>query len=163
MKTFPFHRLILALLALLAAAGLPAATQAFPSQQSEPGALTPAALANMSYRSELGEDGVVTLVDGRFEESEQGWVAGIRAATIATGTLDGQPVAAVQFFESGGGSGVFVSLALVIEQEGVLVNPASAPLGDRVQVNTLAVADNQIRLNWSGMGRGTRSAARPSW
>ena len=154
MKTFPFHRLILALLALLAAAGLPAATQAFPSQQSEPGALTPAALANMSYRSELGEDGVVTLVDGRFEESEQGWVAGIRAATIATGTLDGQPVAAVQFFESGGGSGVFVSLALVIEQEGVLVNPASAPLGDRVQVNTLAVADNQIQVELVRHGEG---------
>ena len=108
----------------------------------------------MSYRSELGEDGVVTLVDGRFEESEQGWVAGIRAATIATGTLDGQPVAAVQFFESGGGSGVFVSLALVIEQEGVLVNPASAPLGDRVQVNTLAVADNQIQVELVRHGEG---------
>lgn len=154
MKTFPFHRLILALLALLAAAGLPAATQAFPSQQSEPTALTPAALANMSYRSELGAEGVVTLVDGRFEESETGWVAGIRAATLATGTLDGQPVAAVQFFESGGGSGLFVSLALVVEQEGLPVNLASAPLGDRVQVNTLTVADDQIQVELVRHGEG---------
>jgi hypothetical protein len=111
-------------------------------------ALGEAALKNMEYRSEWTQSGTAPLTDGEYREQA---APGSATETIvqltpfvAYGELNGQPAAAVVLVTDPGGSGTFYELAVVTEQDGQPVHVASASLGDRVQINSIAVENNQI-------------------
>jgi heat shock protein HslJ len=109
------------------------------------------ALKNMAYKSEWGESGTVQLTDGEYRApaapgSASEIVVQI-AGPIAYGELNGQPAAAVVMASSGGGSGTFMDLAVVVEQDGRPVNIASTSLGDRAQINSVSIESNQIAVD----------------
>jgi heat shock protein HslJ len=142
--------LMLTLVAALVLGNLPApllAAPALPAIQQETAAsdvLTPEALANLTYRSELAPTGEVTLVDGTFEDADNRYVAVLADEPRTFGQIDGQDAAAVLLGENSGGSGIFVSLAVVLDQDGTPVNVASTLLGDRVDVYALAIDENGV-------------------
>lgn len=108
-------------------------------------------LGGLTYRGIL--DQPVTLSGGLFEGEP--FVEGgasrptvsLMAAPVAYGDLDGdgRADAAALLVSDSGGSGDFVYLAVVEWRDGQPVNTASALLGDRVQVKSLAVADGLIQ------------------
>ena len=114
--------------------------------------LTPEALANMTYISELTPSGEATLVDGKYEDTENRILVTLATEPIAYGTLDGQDAAAVLIVENGGGSGIFVNLAVVVDQDGTPVNVASTLLGDRVDVTSLAIENDQVSVEMVQQG-----------
>jgi len=116
--------------------------------------LTLEALKNAAYLSEWPADGVAQLVDGEYEEEI---VPGAASKLIivfypdmyAFGDLDGDGVedAAVVLATSGGGSGTFISLEAVINDRGTPNHVATASLGDRVQVNSVAIESGEITVD----------------
>ncbi|MCS6826080.1 MAG: META domain-containing protein [Caldilinea sp.] len=141
------------LVVVLAFSTLPASSMAAPLaaslQQEEPASsvLTLEALANLTYRSQLTPSGEITLVDGRYEDPANGVFAVLAAAPMAFGTLNGEDAAAVLLAESSGASSVFVTLAVVVDQDGQPVNVASALLGDRVDVQALTIDGSRILVD----------------
>jgi heat shock protein HslJ len=107
-----------------------------------------AALGNMTYKIDTTQSGEATLVDGEYREQAAPGSATETVVqltdNVALGTLDGEPAAAVILVSDPGGSGTFYYLALVTMQEGQPVNIATTLLGDRVQINSVSLADNQI-------------------
>ncbi len=102
-------------------------------------------LSNMSYMSFLSPTGVVTLTNGTYEDTENRITAGIGTTpTVAYGTIDGEAAAAVIIGESGGGSGQFVNLALVMDVDGAPTNVAITQLGDRVGIDGLTITENGL-------------------
>jgi hypothetical protein len=106
---------------------------------------------NLEYTLEGAGEGPVQLTDGIYEDTTNrifvNWID-----TYALGNLNGQPAAAVVLLASGGGSGSFSNLAVVLEQEvleqdGVPVNVATTLLGDRVSINWVEIADDEIELD----------------
>jgi len=130
------------------AAALPPAIQ-----QTEPASdiLTPEALGNIVYKTEMVPDGA-QLTDGKYEDTANSTIVVLAPKPIAYGTLNGQDAAAVVIAENGGGSGTFVYLAVVVDQDGTPVNVATTLLGDRVYVTSLAIADDQITLEAVAQG-----------
>ncbi len=99
----------------------------------------------MTYMSFIAPTGVVTLTNGTYEDTENRITAGIGTTpTVAYGTIDGQTAAAVIIGESGGGSGQFVNLALVMNVDGAPSNVAITPLGDRVGIYGLTITENGL-------------------
>jgi heat shock protein HslJ len=102
-------------------------------------------LSNMTYMSFIAPTGVVTLTNGTYEDTGNRITAGIGTTpTVAYGTIDGQTAAAVIIGESGGGSGQFVNLALVMNVDGTPTNVAITPLGDRVGIDGLTITQNGL-------------------
>jgi hypothetical protein len=66
---------------------------------------------------------------------------------IAVGELSGQPAATPILFSSGGGSGTFYELHVLVERNGQPYDVAWTQLGDRVQINSVAIEDNQIAVD----------------
>lgn len=141
------------LVVALSLSALPASSLAAPLaislQQEQPASdvLTLEALANLTYRSQLTPSGEITLVDGRYEDPANRVFAVLAAAPMAFGTLNGQDAAAVLLAESSGASSVFVTLAIVVDQNGEPVNVASALLGDRVDVYALEMDGSRILVD----------------
>jgi heat shock protein HslJ len=108
------------------------------------------ALGNLAYLSEFGENGTVQLTGGQYRApAAEGSASEIIVSLsnfAAFGDLNGDGVedAAVILVSSGGGSGVFYDLAVVIDENGTLTNVAIDSLGDRVQVKGLQVTDGEI-------------------
>ena len=107
-------------------------------------------LANMTYSSEFTAGGTAPLEDGEYREPA---APGSATETVvrfthqvAYGELNGQPVAAVVLVSDPGGSGTFYSLHIVGLEEGEPVELASTFLGDRVDIDTLSVAANQVTV-----------------
>jgi hypothetical protein len=65
---------------------------------------------------------------------------------------DGLADAAVLLVENSGGSGAFVYRAAVLDEKGSPDNVATTLLGDRVKVETLAIADGQIAVHLVSYG-----------
>ncbi len=157
MKSSLSSRLAVALI-VLALIAIPGAVMAAPAftvaAQAQPTSdvLTPDTLANMTYLSELTPSGEVTLVDGRFEDTENRYVAVLATEPSAFGQLNGQDAAAVLLGENSGGSGIFTSLAVVLDQDGAPVNVASTLLGDRVDVYALTIDDSRILVDMVRQG-----------
>jgi heat shock protein HslJ len=111
-------------------------------------ALDEEALKNMAYQSEWGESGTVQLVDGEYRvPAAPGSASEIVVQVVgpvAYGELNGQQAAAVVLASSGGGTGTFMDLALVMEQDGQPMHVATAGLGDRAQINSVAIENNEI-------------------
>jgi heat shock protein HslJ len=105
-------------------------------------------LANMEYKSEWTQSGTAPLTNGEYREQAAPGSATetvVRLTDqIAYGTLNGQEAAAVVLVTDPGGSGTFYDLAVVVEQDGQPVNVATTLLGDRAQVNSVTIENNQI-------------------
>ena len=113
--------------------------------------LTEAMLKNATYQGIYQE--AVQLSDGTYigPASDAGTASKPTINFIgpyAFGDLnsDGVEDAAVILAESSGGSGSFVYLAVVLNQQGKPSNVATLLLGDRVQIQSLKVAEGQIIL-----------------
>ncbi|GEM_PF-998420 len=116
--------------------------------------LTLEALKNAEYQSEWPADGVAKLTDGEYEEEI---VPGAASKLVivfypdmyAFGDLDGDGVedATVVLATSGGGSGTFISLEAVINNQGTPNHVATASLGDRVEVKSVAIEAGVITVD----------------
>lgn len=100
----------------------------------------------------------VQLQEGRYE-GEPFVEGGASRPTVtllpdpmASGDLDGDGVeeAAVLLAEDSGGSGTFIYLAVVSRVDGAAHNVATTLLGDRVEVESLSIADGQIMVQGAG-------------
>ncbi|MCB0225273.1 MAG: META domain-containing protein, partial [Anaerolineae bacterium] len=58
--------------------------------------------------------------------------------------LNGQPSAALVLVSDPGGSGTFYDLYVMVSQAGVPTSVATISLGDRVEINSIAIENNQI-------------------
>jgi len=92
----------------------------------------------------------VTLTNGTYQEGAGAEIYSVGLVEpLALGDLNGDGLedAAVILYENGGGSGVFVSLVAMLNQDGAPVQAGVAQLGDRIQVNPLAIQDGHILLD----------------
>lgn len=119
-----------------------------------PAALTLEALKNAEYNSDLTASKKAKLVDGKYEEAAAPGSASkitvqLLAQPVAFADLneDGLDDAVVIIVSSGGGSGSFYSLNVVLNDKGTPRHAASFALGDRVQVKALAVKGLDIAVN----------------
>ena len=133
------------------------AREVLPTAEPQPGddldvaeLITADMLANMTFSSDWAADGSAPLVDGQY--SEQAAPGSATETTIwltdhiAYGELGGQPAVAVVLVSDPGGSGTFYSLHIVGLENGLADELASAPLGDRVEIDALDAADNQVTV-----------------
>ncbi|MFN2199590.1 MAG: SH3 domain-containing protein [Caldilineaceae bacterium] len=114
-------------------------------------------LANTTYPSEFTHDGTAPLVDGTYAEQAAPGSAISTTVTLlpeytALGELDGQPAAAVILATDPGGSGTFIDLGVVTIGDGEPVTVATAQLGDRVEVNSVTIENNQIVVDMLTQG-----------
>jgi basic membrane protein A len=120
--------------------------------------LTEEQLRNAAYPSEYSASGTAQLVDGSFEEEAAPGSASKNTVQlsdmIAFGDLDADGVddAAVVLISSGGGSGTFYDLAVVLDRNGQPVPAATAFLGDRIQLNAISIDDGQVVLDYLTQG-----------
>jgi hypothetical protein len=119
--------------------------------------LTEEMLKNAGYQGIYEEP--IQLTDGTYE-GEPFVEGGASRPTVtfiqpyAVGDLNGDGVddAAVLLVESSGGSGSFVYMAAVLNQDGKPENVDTVLLGDRVQVQSLTIADDQINVTMLAHG-----------
>lgn len=113
--------------------------------------LDPEVLRNIEYKSEWTQSGVAPLTDGEYRESAAPGSATETIVTltdhIAYGQLNGQDAAAVILVTDPGGSGTFFDLAVAVELDGRPVNVATASLGDRAQIQSLAIVGDEILVD----------------
>ena len=112
--------------------------------------LTPDMLKNATYYAPYTQK-YAPLVDGHFEKgSGSDFLSVTLLPQVAMGDLNGDGVtdAAVLLAENSGGSGTFVSLLAILNQNGKLVQAANpAPVDDRPQINDLKIQDGKILLD----------------
>ncbi len=126
-----------------------------PTPTAAPG-IDMAELSNMTYRLDIvsqalpGRDGSVILSGGHFEELYPDSAVGVVVNLIdhTTGDLnaDGLEDAIALLAINTGGTGTFIHLAAVIQQAGGLTHTATLLLGDRVQVESLDIADGTLQV-----------------
>lgn len=122
-------------------------------------ALSPQELASATYRSDLIPEAWVQLTDGEFREPAAPGSASENVVQLSEwierGELDGGlDAAAVVLVSSGGGSGSFYDLAIMIEQKRAPFNVAKAFLGDRVQIESLQFVEGQVQVEMVSQGPG---------
>jgi heat shock protein HslJ len=125
-----------------------------PSVEDAQSALTVSTLQNAEYRSEWTASGTAQLADGEYSETITPGAASkiviklhwhMAFGYTGDGTpSDGAPFAAVILLTNSGGSGTFYDLVAVVDREGKPVEVASTLLGDRVQIESLAVEKGEI-------------------
>jgi heat shock protein HslJ len=104
-------------------------------------------LGDLEYRC---DDLQVTLKDGEFrgpaapDSASENVVQLMDLKAIGDVTGDGVDDAAALFWNNSGGSGTFIYLAVVTGEEGQVTNLSTVLLGDRVQVEALAVDSGKI-------------------
>jgi beta-lactamase class A len=114
-----------------------------------PAALSWPALRNATYPTSL-QQRLVTLHDGLFEAPAAPGSASLLLVRLvdlaAFGDLDAddRPDAAVVLVTSGGGSGVFIDLVAVRNDQGIARPVARVQLGDRVLVRELRIEDRAV-------------------
>lgn len=118
------------------------------------------AVENMTYAGIY--DNEVTLTDGRWEGEP--FVPG-GASRPAVGIIDdfrlegdldgdGTDEVVVFLWESSGGSGTYIHIAVAGARDGQNLNIATAPVGDRVQLRSAKIDDGQIELDVVQQGPG---------
>jgi hypothetical protein len=115
--------------------------------------LTLNALKNAEYQSEFPKSKKARLTDGKYEEEIVPGAASKLTIMIypdmyAFGDLNGDGVddAAVVLATSAGGSGTFISLEAVINDKGTPKHIASASLGDRTRLKSIAIQAGEITV-----------------
>jgi heat shock protein HslJ len=113
-------------------------------------------LKNMEYKSEWTQSGVAPLANGEYREQAAPGSATetvvLLSPWLASGELNGEPAMAAILITDPGGSGTFYDLAVVVERDGQPLNVALALLGDRVQINSLDIENNQIVVDMISHG-----------
>jgi heat shock protein HslJ len=141
---------LIAVVGLVAVTVLGTAGSAASALAAQPPGLTPADLANMTYRVPYTASGTATLVDGVYSEPAAPDSAASVVVTLtefsAYGVLNGLEAAAVVLRSETGGSGVFFDLAVAVRESGRPVNLATTLLGDRVQIEHIAIEDSLVRV-----------------
>ena len=119
--------------------------------QNAPEGLSPEELANATYISTFTQDGTAPLTNGEYsEEAAPGSATKTTVRitnNIAYGELNGQPSAAVVTVTDPGGSGTFYDLHVMVNQDGQPTDIATTSLGDRVEINSIAIENNQIVID----------------
>jgi hypothetical protein len=114
------------------------------------------ALRNAEYQTQWTQEGTVRLVNGEYRApaapGSASEIAIVLSEYIAMGELDGQPANAVILYSSGGGSGTFYELHVLVERDGQLQDVAWTQLGDRVQINSLAIEGNHFVVDMITQG-----------
>jgi heat shock protein HslJ len=140
-------------LRLLNAEGLKAAVYA---AMTEAAALSMEALQNAAYQTEWTPEGTVRLQRGEYRApAAPGSASKIVVALtehVVTGELNGEPAATVILYSSGGGSGTFYELHIMVERDGQPRDIAWTKLGDRVQINALAIEEDDIMVDMVAHG-----------
>ena len=125
-----------------------------------PAPLTVDVLRNATYTSEFVKAGQAQLQDGVYEEKidpdSASKVTLMLSEHIAFGEVNGDGIgdAAVVLVESGGGSGTFYTLAIVINRMGNPFHFHSASLGDRIQLDSVEIEDAVITVRMLAHGEG---------
>lgn len=137
---------LLALLALLAACGRPAAIPEDAELLDPP--MSRAELLGAEFPTDLVASGRIRLENGMFRASADGEEVGAQLVEpVAFGTLgDGRAVAAVVLVMSGGGSGTFSWLYLTGRGGTGAVVLADAFLGDRVELSGLRLVGDTVMV-----------------
>jgi heat shock protein HslJ len=114
-------------------------------------------LRNLTYPSEWTASKAAPLTDGEYSES-----AAPGSATKTVVKLhermafgyhpDGQQLAAVVLVTDPGGSGTFYDLAVLLFRAGEPQHVASASLGDRVRIESLAIVNGEIVVRMIAQG-----------
>ena len=115
-------------------------------------------LDQISFRSAWAAGGTVRLTDGTYREPVAPGSAAelVIQATghIARGRMNGIPSAAVILATNAGGSGTFFDLALLQRQSNTWANTDTAELGDRVEIHSVRIAGDTIRVDLTTHGPG---------
>ena len=113
------------------------------AQQTAP---TLAELRSATYTGLKGVPRSVTLVQGKWEDTVNKVTVMLANGLRAAGDLDGIPPddAVVILSVNQAGSGVISYLAVVSRRDGKLINIATAPIGDRVQLRSMRVENRRI-------------------
>jgi hypothetical protein len=144
-------------IALLVSLSVSACGPLVPAPTATPTAIPPLtleALKNAEYQSEFPASKKAKLTDGKYEEEIVPGAASKLIIVVypdmyAFGDLNGDGVddAAVVLATSGGGSGTFISLEAVINDKGTPKHIASASLGDRARIKSIAIQSGEIAVN----------------
>lgn len=131
----------------------PTGQPTLPPQTETPTSLTEEALKNAEYIFiEDNQPYLVRLTDGRYQfgsdPSAEDYVAISLADVFAFGDLNGDGVedAAVLLIETYGGTGVFVSLAAVLNQGGAPKHISTAFIDDRPVIFALTIENGEILM-----------------
>jgi hypothetical protein len=127
---------------------------------------------NAQYQS-LSTGTAIRLVDGTYQQPPLGnedlkeYLIQLDRDHLAIGDInaDGHEDAAVILVSRAGGSGTYRQLAILVYQDGGLVNVANRLLGDRVGIRSLAIAQGAITIEfteWNG-GEERRRTTRYRW
>jgi hypothetical protein len=111
--------------------------------------LSEALLRNMTYQSSYFNI-PITLQDGHYRYADDMSVQTVdMLSEIAFGDLNGDGLndAVVLLGENGGGSGTFVSLVAILNQNGQAVQAGSIMVDDRPRINSLSISNGQIMLD----------------
>lgn len=124
--------------------------------QASPGAGAPAAKptpADASYSGLEGFPDPVTLRDGKYAGEPSGEGAGAAPSVLlskqhtAAGDLDGDGISeTVVVLVTDSGSGVLFHLAALTEKADSLQHVATAGLGDRIRIRSIAVENGRVRV-----------------
>ncbi len=152
------RRSIAAVVIIVAGATTPACDRG--GTVGEPGVPSLGELASATYEGIYDE--VITLVDGRWEGEPfvEGGAsrpsAGLVDHFALIGNLDGddREETAVLLWESSGGSGTRLYLAVMGRRHRDIVNLGTALVGDRVQVRSGGIRDDRIELEVVQAGPG---------
>lgn len=129
-------------------------------KKSDPSAvLTVKSLANAEYRTEWVDRGTAQLRDGAFKKPyAEGSASAVEITLLpdmyAFGDFDGDGAkdAAVILAASGGGSGTFITLEALINDNGSPRHATTAHLGDRVQVRSISIGTGIITVEMVAHG-----------
>lgn len=127
-----------------------------PRLEGSPQPMTATRLDYLGYRAEGGHNPWMTLRAGEsLMPADNPLRLKVRlAGPYAIGDLngDGRPDAAVVTATETGGSGTFVALAAVLDDQGTPRQITGVPLGDRVKVDSVTIAGGTIEVSLTRQG-----------
>jgi hypothetical protein len=108
------------------------------------------------FRTEWTDSGTAVLTKGRYVEpampGSASQVVILLSDKRAKGIVDGRETAAAVLVSSGGGSGTFYDLVLMIRGPDGWKHMDTASLGDRVKVHSVALAGREIIVDLTEQG-----------
>lgn len=105
--------------------------------------LSEARLRNMTFNSPV-YDRRVTLIDGSFEGTDDLRVNLLPHIGFGDLNGDGREDAAVMLAENSGGSGTFISLVIILNQDGQSVQAGATMIDDRPIISSVVIVDGEI-------------------